>query len=65
MKAVKEFNDKVDFPLEWTIKTEEGTVITELYAVALQSGSLDGGHYWANVKAGNNWYEANDSIISQ
>lgn len=60
----KKIDAKVDYPLEWTLKTEDGDVKYELYAVSLHSGSLSGGHYWADIKAGNNWFNANDSTIS-
>jgi len=56
---------KVDYPLEWKLKTEEGSIDYELYAVVLHRGDLASGHYWANVKVGNNWFDANDSSIEK
>ncbi len=55
----------VDFPLDWKIATNNGDVNYELYAVVLQSGTLRGGHYTADIKVGPTWYHANDSSVQE
>lgn len=35
----------------------------DLFAVVVHQGSLNGGHYTALAKNGNNWYEFNDRYV--
>jgi ubiquitin C-terminal hydrolase len=53
---MEKIKTNVDYPLNWQIKTGEGLIDYELYAIVLHGTA----HYWANVKAGDKWYEAND-----
>lgn len=56
---------EISFPLNWQLKTGQGEVNYELYATVLHAGDLGGGHYTADVKAGNAWYHADDSTIKE
>ena len=35
-----------------------------LQGVVLHRGRSDGGHYWANIKDGSNWFSADDECVS-
>ena len=37
----------------------------DLYAICNHSGGVMGGHYWANIKTNNKWYNFNDTNISE
>ncbi len=37
----------------------------DLYAIANHSGSLNGGHYYADIKDENEWHRFNDSIVNR
>lgn len=36
----------------------------ELVAVVIHSGTTAGGHYFAYVKYGKNWFDCNDAVIT-
>lgn len=36
-----------------------------LQGVALHRGVMDGGHYWAHVKDGMNWYSMDDEKVEK
>jgi ubiquitin C-terminal hydrolase len=36
----------------------------QLYAIANHKGTIDFGHYYANIKIDGNWYEFNDSMVT-
>ena len=45
---------------------EEGEYVYELFSIVVQSGSADGGHYYAYIKSfeDNKWYNFNDGNVS-
>lgn len=67
-------NNKFEFPQTITFKQEWGTDVKsteiqrtyELSGVVIHSGDVGGGHYYSYVKLDNgDWYEFNDSTVSQ
>ena len=48
-----------------SVRENGGTLLYELFAVLIHSGSAIGGHYYAYLRTGDGkWYEFNDSTIS-
>ena len=45
---------------------EDGEYVYELFSIVIQSGTADGGHYYAYIKSfeDNKWYRFNDSCVS-
>ncbi|RXN31316.1 ubiquitin carboxyl-terminal hydrolase 64E-like isoform X1 [Labeo rohita] len=65
MCCVKNYSS-VKIPLQLLVKEEAGVNHRyELYAIANHSGSLDGGHYYADIKDQNEWYRFNDSVVNR
>ena len=71
----REYREKIYTPLEIQESIDlapyckEGVEFTknphyDLYAMSMHSGTLKGGHYIAQVKYGDQWYNCNDSSIS-
>jgi ubiquitin C-terminal hydrolase len=62
-------NNKLSFPENLIIKEEneedEGTsdISYSLYAIVNQMGSIEGGHYTANIKNGDVWWTCNDDDV--
>ena len=56
---------KNDVAIEYPEKFTRNGIRYELYGVSHQSGSLNGGHYWASVKDGDEWFTLNDSRVSK
>ncbi|XP_051547729.1 uncharacterized protein LOC127437100 isoform X2 [Myxocyprinus asiaticus] len=59
-------NRDVEIPLHLSVQDEGGVhYVYDLYAVINHSGSLSGGHYFANIKSFENqqWYQFNDSSV--
>lgn len=50
----------INYPIEFTI---DNKIIYKLKAQIIHRGSLHGGHYYAEVKRGENYYICNDSSI--
>lgn len=48
---------------QYTMSQEEGHNF-DLIGVVVHSGILKGGHYWAYVKNGNQWYKCNDPVVT-
>ncbi len=62
---------KVSTPIELpednklTLIVNGQNVNYEIQSLVMQEGTLSGGHYYSYVKKGNDWYEANDSIVKR
>uniref|UniRef100_A0A8C1IQ05 USP domain-containing protein n=1 Tax=Cyprinus carpio TaxID=7962 RepID=A0A8C1IQ05_CYPCA len=63
MCYVKNYSS-VQIPLQLSVKEEAGVNHTyDLYAIVNHSGSLNGGHYYADIKDENGWYRFDDSVV--
>eukprot|EP00484_Ammonia_sp_Unknown_P000893 CAMPEP_0197021816 /NCGR_PEP_ID=MMETSP1384-20130603/2720_1 /TAXON_ID=29189 /ORGANISM="Ammonia sp." /LENGTH=895 /DNA_ID=CAMNT_0042449727 /DNA_START=53 /DNA_END=2740 /DNA_ORIENTATION=- len=66
--AIDRYKDgrKLDDLVQYQLKMTQDKINYELYAICHHSGSLRGGHYWADVKSVDHgtWFTANDSRIS-
>lgn len=62
-------NNKLSFPEDLVITQEneedEGTsdISYSLYAIVNQIGSMEGGHYTANIKNGDDWWLCDDDDV--
>lgn len=62
----RKVNDPVTYPAVLEIEDSQGKKIFDLYSVVQHSGGVDGGHYWADIKAGDGqWHNVNDSHASK
>ncbi|XP_059392362.1 ubiquitin carboxyl-terminal hydrolase 7-like isoform X2 [Carassius carassius] len=65
MCCVKNYSS-VQIPLKLFVKEEAGVNHTyDLYAIANHSGSLNGGHYYADIKDENGWCRFDDSVVNR
>ena len=65
-KGVK-IDKHIEFPEKLNMKnyciSKKNSLNYKLMGISIHSGSLNGGHYYAMVRNGNEWYNCNDSSI--
>lgn len=58
-------NKAIEINKEITFEHEESPKKYRLFAVIHHSGTLESGHYWADVRVNNRFYKFNDGIVSR
>ncbi len=61
----REKASKNQISITYPEKFTRNDITYELYGVSHHAGTLTGGHYWASVKDGNQWFTLNDSTASK
>ena len=60
-------NDRIEFGLDFVLKTDETVHDYRLQSVIIHDGSCESGHYYSYIKTNQNmnkWYKFDDNIVT-